>query len=145
MAPPTYPSPPFLIATNPYTPTATLAQAIMHASPLLTELVVVREWLHETAPLDPGPGSTTGYWKFTKYQLLQNARMGKGKQRDAGLVSEMDPDAATRENSVLAADDVVSSGGYIVMNEIFINFRLTTKPLLKLCMGVFGLDDWMRP
>lgn len=79
----------------------------MHSSPLLTELVVVREWLHETAPLDLGPGPATGYWKFTKYQLLQNARMGKGKQRDGGVAGEMDPDAATREGSVLAADDIV--------------------------------------
>ncbi|THH27911.1 hypothetical protein EUX98_g6279 [Antrodiella citrinella] len=105
MAPPTFPSPQFLIATNPYTPPATLAQAIMHASPLLTELIVVREWLHETAPLDPGPGAATGYWKFTKYQLLQNARMGKGKQKAVALVSEMDPDAGTREDSALASDD----------------------------------------
>ncbi|KAH8091774.1 nuclear pore protein 84/107 [Cristinia sonorae] len=105
MAPPTFPSPQFLIATNPYTPTATLAQAIMHASPLLTELVVVREWLHEIALLDPGPGPATGYWKFTKYQIAQNARLGKGKQRDAGVVSEMDPDATSREGGVLAADD----------------------------------------
>lgn len=109
MAPPEYRSAQHLISDNPYTPTATLAQAIMHASPLLTELIVVREWLHETAPLDPGPGSATGYWKFTKYQLLQNARMGKGKQRDGGVVTEMDPDAVTREEGVLATDDAVST------------------------------------
>ena len=71
--------------------------------------------------------------------------MGKGKQRDAGLVSEMDPDAATRENSVLAADDVVSLSVFTIENVIVIDFRLAIKLLHKLCMGVFGLVDWMRP
>ena len=144
MAPPSYPTPQFLIATNPYTPTATLAQAIMQASPLLTELVVVREWLHETARFDPGPGSSTGYWKFTKYQLLQNARMGKGKQRDSGIVSEMDPDAPTREGVVLAADDAVSCSAFSPFSVYSRGCRHMTKPLYKHCILVFVPDDWMK-
>ncbi|TFY81397.1 hypothetical protein EWM64_g2615 [Hericium alpestre] len=92
-----------LLSENPYTPTATLAQAVMNASRTLTELVVVREWLHETAPQPPHPEATTGYWKFTKHRVLQALRTG-GHGAD-GLVQEMDPDAPTREGRSLAADD----------------------------------------
>ncbi|KAH7921000.1 nuclear pore protein 84/107 [Leucogyrophana mollusca] len=93
-----------LLAENPYTPTSTLAQAIMHSSSLLTELVVVREWLHETAPSPKHPEATTGYWKFTKHNVMQSLRTG-AVTRD-GLVKEMDPDAVNREDGrSLAADD----------------------------------------
>ncbi|KAF9469517.1 nuclear pore protein 84/107 [Collybia nuda] len=93
-----------LIAENPYTPTSTLAQAIMNASPLLSELIVVREWLQETAPLPQHPEATTGYWKFTKHSVMQSLRTGVG-QRD-GLVRKMDPDAVHREDGRgLASDD----------------------------------------
>ncbi|GLB38465.1 putative nuclear pore protein 84 / 107 [Lyophyllum shimeji] len=93
-----------LLAENPYTPTSTVAQAIMNASRLLTELVVVREWLHETAPLPQPPEATTGYWKFTKHSVMQSLRTGAG-HRD-GLVKRMDPDAVNREQGRgLASDD----------------------------------------
>ncbi|KAI0073069.1 hypothetical protein K474DRAFT_1711028 [Panus rudis PR-1116 ss-1] len=105
MALPPSPSPQSLLAQNPYTPTAALAQAILKSSKLLMELVVVREWLHEIAP-EPvsDPGATNGYWKFTKYQVLQNVRMGK--EREGGFVYELDPDAVNRgDGRTLAADD----------------------------------------
>ncbi|KAF8553085.1 hypothetical protein OG21DRAFT_1589517 [Imleria badia] len=93
-----------VLAQNPFTPTLTLAQAIMHASPLLTELVVVREWLHETAPSPQHPEATTGYWKFTKHNVMQALRTGQGTRE--GLVTEFDPDAVNRGNGKsLAADD----------------------------------------
>ncbi|KAJ6620333.1 107-domain-containing protein [Mycena sp. CBHHK59/15] len=93
-----------LLAENPYTPTSTLAQAIMNASPLLSELIVVREWLQDTAPSPQHPEATTGYWKFTKHGVIQSLRMG-GAPRD-GLVKEMDPDAVNRgDGRMLAADD----------------------------------------
>ncbi|KNZ76179.1 Nuclear pore complex protein [Termitomyces sp. J132] len=98
------PNPRALLAQNPYTPTSTLAQAIMGHSPLLTELVVVREWLQETAPSPLGPEATTGYWRFTKLGVMQALRSG-GPARDA-LVSRMDPDVCAREKSAgLAVDD----------------------------------------
>lgn len=101
-----FPKPRDLLSSNPYTPTSTLAQSIMNASPLLTELIVVREWLHETAPLPQHPEATTGYWKFTKHSVMQALRMGSGRD---GLVREMDPDAVNREEGrTLAADDAVS-------------------------------------
>ncbi|CAA7264467.1 unnamed protein product [Cyclocybe aegerita] len=102
--PPQTRSPRELLLENPYTPTSTLAQAIMDASPLLAELVVVREWLHDTAPTLAPPEANTGYWKFTKHTIMQGLRTGHG-QRD-GLVSEMDPDAVNRgDGAGLAADD----------------------------------------
>ena len=82
----------------------------MNASPLLTELIVVREWLQETAPAPLRPEATTGYWKFTKYNVMQSLRTGTG-HRD-GLVKEMDPDAVNRDRECgrgLSADDTVSS------------------------------------
>ncbi|KAG7092946.1 hypothetical protein E1B28_009248 [Marasmius oreades] len=93
-----------LLSSNPYTPTSTIAQAIMQSSPVLTELIVVREWLQETAPSPAHPEATTGYWKFTKHNVTQAMRLGGGA-RD-GLVKELDPDAVNREDGRgLVADD----------------------------------------
>lgn len=101
------PSPRDLLAQNPFTPTSTLAQAIMNTSPLLTELIVVREWLQEIAPSPQHPEATTGYWKFTKHSIMQTLRSAGG-QRD-GLVKEMDPDVVNKgDGRALASDDAVS-------------------------------------
>ncbi|KZP13590.1 hypothetical protein FIBSPDRAFT_797582 [Athelia psychrophila] len=98
-----FPRPRALLASNPYTPTSTLAQSILTASPLLQELVVVREWLHETAPSPHHPEATMGYWKFTQHGIMQAKRTGKGRE---GLVKHMDPDAVGREEGRgLAVDD----------------------------------------
>ena len=78
----------------------------MNSSPLLSELIVVREWLHDTAPQPQHPEATTGYWKFTKHSIMQALRTGSA-YRD-GLVREMDPDAMNRgDGRALAADDAV--------------------------------------
>ncbi|THH14665.1 hypothetical protein EW146_g5692 [Bondarzewia mesenterica] len=93
-----------LISENPYTPTSALAYATMAESRTLTELIVVREWLHETAPQPPQPEATTGYWKFTKHRVMQVLRTGS--RGWDGLVKEMDPDSVGREEGkALAADD----------------------------------------
>lgn len=77
----------------------------MHASRLLTELVVIREWLHDTAPSPSSIDATTGYWKFTKHQIMQSMRTGKSV-----VLNSMDPDATNRdEGASLAPDDAVSS------------------------------------
>ncbi|KAJ7719417.1 hypothetical protein B0H16DRAFT_1739449 [Mycena metata] len=81
---------------------------IMHAFPLLLELVAVREWLQDTAPPAQHP-EATGYWKFTKHGVMQSLRIGSGGARD-GLVKEMDPDAVNRgDGCMLAADDTVGA------------------------------------
>ncbi|KAF9448694.1 hypothetical protein P691DRAFT_800405 [Macrolepiota fuliginosa MF-IS2] len=100
---PTRKTPRDLLNENPYTPTATIAQALMDTSPLFAELVVVREWLQDTAPLPPAPEANTGYWKFTKHSVMQSLRTGNNRD---GLVREMDPDAVNREEGKsLASDD----------------------------------------
>ncbi|KAJ3474231.1 hypothetical protein NLI96_g12576 [Meripilus lineatus] len=118
MSPPSYPSAQTLLTQNPYTPTASLANAILQSSTLLQELVVVREWLHETCVVPQsglGPGATTGYWTLTKNRIMQGVRMGgsgtgvdggKGKEREgAVLVSELDPDAPLRDSKTLDTED----------------------------------------
>ncbi|KAI0318304.1 nuclear pore protein 84/107 [Amylostereum chailletii] len=94
-----------LLSENPYTPTSALAQAVMHASRTLSELVVVREWLHDTAPPPPCPEPTTGYWRFTQHRLMHALRTGNSGKAVDGIVKEMDPDAVAREGRALAADD----------------------------------------
>jgi|ERR1700722_3910780 len=97
-----------LLGENPYTPSSTLAQAIMNTTPRLAELIVIREWLHDTAPQPQHPDATTGYWKFTKHSVMQALRTGT-THRD-GLVKELDPDAVNRESErTLAADDAVGT------------------------------------
>ena len=89
----------------------------MNSSPLLTELIVVREWLHDTARQPQHPEATTGYWKFTKHNVMQSLRTGTG-HRD-GLVRELDPDAMNRgDGRALAADDAVG-----VTNTITLGIR----------------------
>ncbi|KAG6852732.1 hypothetical protein C0991_009470 [Blastosporella zonata] len=105
------PNPAALLKENPYTPTSTLAQAILTHSLLLTELVVVREWLQETAPVPAGPEATTGYWRFTKLGVVQALRTGGGLGAGGGreaLVTKMDPDILGRQGQGgkgLAVDD----------------------------------------
>ncbi|KAK0184859.1 107-domain-containing protein, partial [Armillaria mellea] len=93
-----------LLFENPCTPTLTVAQAIMNASPLLSELIVMREWLQETAPAPQHPEATTGYWTFTKHNVVQAARTAAGDR--SSLVKELDPDAVNRgDGRALASDD----------------------------------------
>ncbi|OBZ72749.1 hypothetical protein A0H81_06689 [Grifola frondosa] len=122
-APPIYPDPRTLLASNPYTPPAILAQSTMHSSPLLSALVVVQEWLHDSAPLPSAYplGATTGYWRFTRNAVLQGKRTGRP---GAGLVSEMDPDAINRDTSEgkgLAPDD--ASYDRILLQALYAHVR----------------------
>ena len=97
----------WLLKENPYTPTHTLAQSIMKRSRLLNELVIVREWLHDSAPEPHLPEATIGYWNFTKHRVVHGRRMGNKKDLDT-LVAELDPDAVNRDDGrVLSADDAV--------------------------------------
>ncbi|TBU21786.1 nuclear pore protein 84/107 [Dichomitus squalens] len=110
---PEYPHPRDLLAANPYTPPATLAQSIMNASITLSSLVVVREWLHDSAPLPATPGATNGYWRFTRNAVLQGKRTGRVA---GGVVSELDPDAVNRsgeEGKGLAPDDAAYEKAFL--------------------------------
>jgi nuclear pore complex protein Nup107 len=82
----------------------------MAASRSLSELVVVREWLHDTAPPPPHPDASTGYWRFTKHRVTQGLRTVNIGRAAENVVREMDPDAVVREAEIgrsLAADDAV--------------------------------------
>jgi len=108
--PPLQPSARALPSANSYTPTSVLAQATMAASRTLSELVVVREWLHNTAPPPPRPDASTGYWRFTKNRVMQGRWTGNAGRAAENVVREMDPDAVVREAKVgrsLAGDDAV--------------------------------------
>ncbi|KAG1789417.1 uncharacterized protein HD556DRAFT_1493348 [Suillus plorans] len=95
-----------LLAKNPYTHVNT-TQAIMNSSVLLTELVVVREWFHETAPRVQHPETTTGYWKFMKHILC---RLYAQTQESIieGLVKELNPDAMNRKSEKILAQALYS-------------------------------------
>lgn len=138
---PSYPRASELLAENPYTPPSTLAQAIMHASQLLAELVVVREWLHETAPQPASVDATTGYWKFTKHQVMQALRTNK-----ALSLSGMDPDAPNREEGGNLAPDDAVSGLSLLCHHARPDMpeRHTKKSLLTRCMHMYGRADSKR-
>jgi len=82
-------------------------QAILRVSPLLTELVIVREWLHDTAAQLSIPEATMGYWSFTKHMLVQSRRMST--MPAAEIVDALDLDATSKRGSHLASDDAVSA------------------------------------
>jgi nuclear pore complex protein Nup107 len=82
----------------------------MAASRTLSELVIVREWLHDTAPPPPRPDASTGYWRFTKHRVTQGRWTGNTGRTVENVVREMDPDAVVREAEIgrsLAGDDAV--------------------------------------
>ncbi|KAF6745641.1 nuclear pore complex protein [Ephemerocybe angulata] len=83
------------------------AQQLIAINPYTTALVVVREWLQDTAPTPPIPEATTG-----GHNVLQGMRSGN-TYRD-GLVKELDPDAPNREEGrALASDDASYEKGLL--------------------------------
>lgn len=94
-----------LLTQNPYTPSFGLIQTLTTSFPLFEELLIIRDWLEDIAPCPPPTEATTGYWKFTKYGVLQSLRMGNNRD---GLVRQMDPDAVNRgDKKTLASEDAV--------------------------------------
>ena len=61
-------------------PTSRLAQVILRAS-MLTELVIVREWFHDTAPIQE---AATGYWSFKSTCWCRARESNHGRSRSAG-------------------------------------------------------------
>ena len=109
----------------------------MAASRALSELVVVREWLHETAPPPPRPDASTGYWRFTKHRVMQGRWTGNTGRAAENVVQEMDPDAVVREAEIgrsLAGDDAVRSG-FASYSRSHLPLFL---PLLELRQGVIA-------
>jgi nuclear pore complex protein Nup107 len=97
-----------MMRENPYVTPKTLANHLIHHSPTLTELIITREWLQDTAPPPQTVESATAYWNFTRLSLLHAQRSGAAGSQ-ANLVKELDPDAINREaGGVLAGEDAVS-------------------------------------
>ncbi|KIY49632.1 hypothetical protein FISHEDRAFT_40657 [Fistulina hepatica ATCC 64428] len=93
-----------MLSENPYSPTSDLAQAIMKASPILCELIVIREWLQDTAPRPRMIEATSGYWSCTKHSMMQARRTDL--PNNESLVEDLDPDATTRgKRRALASED----------------------------------------
>jgi nuclear pore complex protein Nup107 len=99
----------------------------MAASRALSELVIVREWLHDTAPPPPRPDASTGYWRFTKHRVTQGRWTGNTGRTAENVVREMDPDAVVREAETgrsLAGDDAVRAFGYVLCHAGLAQFRI---------------------
>ncbi|KAF8492248.1 nuclear pore protein 84/107 [Gautieria morchelliformis] len=94
-----------LLHENPYATPMSLANHIIHHSPILSELIITREWLQDTAPPPQIIETATTYWNFTKLSLMHARRSGIASTQ-AKLVKELDPDVVNRESgAVLAAED----------------------------------------
>lgn len=98
-----------LVQTNPFSTPRTLVNHLIHNSPVLTELLVTREWLQDTAPPPQPVESATAYRNFTRLNILHGQRVGS-PSRQANLVKELDPDVTIREpGSSLAGEDAVNT------------------------------------
>jgi nuclear pore complex protein Nup107 len=83
-----------------YTPPLTLVQSAIAASPALSELSVVKDWLHSTAYSRLHPAEVRkGYLTYTKNKLKQALRTGGNKADLGSLVDTLDPDATNRKDS----------------------------------------------
>ena len=108
----------------------------MAASRTLSELVVVREWLHDTAPPPPRPDASTGYWRFTKHRVTQGRWTGNTGRAAENVVREMDPDAVVREAEAgrsLAGDDAV--------RDFFAMLRASADSILRVFLFCFQSHD----
>jgi nuclear pore complex protein Nup107 len=82
---------------------AVLSQNLIEESPSLQELLAVRQWLEQTAPDFEPCDISVGHLQFTRDQISKNSRiLGSVKST---IVSELDPDAPTRQKKSLAAED----------------------------------------
>ncbi|KDQ10751.1 hypothetical protein BOTBODRAFT_115291 [Botryobasidium botryosum FD-172 SS1] len=93
-----------LLAKNPYTPEKAILRRIVQEDYMLDELSIVRAWLHDTAPEPVVPEDRPYYWRFTKLELVHQLRGGQARAGKK-LVTELDPDAASRTGAVLDAQD----------------------------------------
>ena len=86
------------LADSYYTPPLTPVQHAVAASPALSELSVVRDWLQSCAAADVRPVEIRkGYHSHTRAKLKQSLRSGAAqKQKETKLVTSLDPDATNR-------------------------------------------------
>ncbi|CAE6488486.1 unnamed protein product [Rhizoctonia solani] len=100
------PTPHQLVQRNPYTPTSLLAKRTIQQHPLLRELFLVREWLHDTSPRHPHLPSSSSYRALTKHRVLHAKRGGGGSfvsTLDPDAQGALDPDDAAAEKALIRA------------------------------------------
>ncbi|KAF8343281.1 hypothetical protein F5887DRAFT_1214057 [Amanita rubescens] len=79
-------SPQPMFYPHPYSPTSTFAQAILRVLPLLTDLIIEREWLHDTAAQPSIPEATIlefyEAYTHTKSKNVHDAGRGDSRRSD---------------------------------------------------------------
>lgn len=83
-----------------YTPPLSVIQQAIAQNGSLSELSIVRDWLHTTAYPSLQPAEVRrGYLPYTKNQLKQALRTNPDSLNNDKLVRELDPDAPNRTTS----------------------------------------------
>ena len=71
-------------------------------------MLVVKEWLQETAPLPPAPEVGVGYWRATRHEMKMRGVTGTSAAKAGATDASMDPDTVNRIGGVgLVGDDAV--------------------------------------
>ncbi|RUS17285.1 nuclear pore protein 84/107 [Endogone sp. FLAS-F59071] len=92
---------------SPYTSDITLVQHLLKTNSDLSEDYIVKNWLQEIAPPAYPVETRKGYWFYTKRSIKdQKTRSFLQSQSDT-IVTEVDPDAPTRQRKNLELDDAV--------------------------------------
>lgn len=108
------------LAESYYTPPLTLVQHAVASSPALSELSVVRDWLHSSAYSNLHPAEIRkGYHPYTRAKLKQAIRTGTTSTNPniSKLVSSLDPDATNRlsgqQRKVLDTEDATYEHAFL--------------------------------
>lgn len=89
-----------------YTPPLTLVQDAIAGDVHLSELSLVRDWLHTTAYDQLHPAEVRkGYLTYTKNKLKQAIRTTGSSSSSANLVDSLDPDAVNRTEAAATANN----------------------------------------
>jgi nuclear pore complex protein Nup107 len=83
-----------------------LSQEIIEQSCSLQELLILRQWLEQTAPQFIECDIQHGFLQHTReYIMRKQNTYGMGGK--SSMVTELDPDASSRQKKSLAPEDVV--------------------------------------
>ncbi|GJJ14822.1 hypothetical protein Clacol_009090 [Clathrus columnatus] len=141
-----------LLQNNPFATPKTIVNHLIQNSTVLTELLVTREWLRDTAPSPQLVESAPAYRNFTRLNVLHNQRVGP-MDRQANLVKELDPDATIREAGMtLAGEDAAYEKALLHSLYTYIRAgqseqamdlcRSAHRPWLAAALQGYRLFDW---
>jgi nuclear pore complex protein Nup107 len=87
--------------------------------------VLVREWLHDTAPPPRAPGAERGFRAMTRQTLAHARRMGGAPRGADATVASLEPDAQnTQDGRALASEDAVRGGSTGVRARLILGAEL---------------------